>query len=282
MFNIVYLKYGNVPCKSITEQKISSFMNDRGTKRFNLSYTQQDAIRIVDRDNEKAWLNAPFTEPMNSLLSSLSGYSPFLYERKNGKGAARCLKTEEEYVSFIKFIDPYKDLVFLRDCLDLSISLSMHESEPGVRTELGEAEYQVKYNQDDDKNMDMLVRSMQHWLEVLPYFKLADYVCCIPSSRPFMHTIVSRLNGFQFEDISNDVLWKNKNDEIKGKTTEEKINLLNQFDLQINHSVEGKTILLLDDMYQSGLTMQYVAMRMKQAGAKYVFGMTLVKALTNA
>lgn len=281
MFNILYLKFGNVPCKSITEQDISLFMNDTGTKRFNMQYTQRNALK-PGQDDIVAWFNTPFIEPINILLSGKLGYNPLIFPSASGSGGYRFFKKQDEYEKFRDSINQYKDLVFLRDCLDLSISLSMHESEPGVRTELGEAEYQVKYNQDDDKNMDMLVRSMQHWLEVLPYFKLADYVCCIPSSRPFMHTIVSRLNGFQFEDISNDVLWKNKNDEIKGKTTEEKINLLNQFDLQINHSVEGKTILLLDDMYQSGLTMQYVAMRMKQAGAKYVFGMTLVKALTNA
>ena len=43
--------------------------------------------------------------------------------------------------------------------------------------------------------------------------------------------------------------------------------------------LKNKTILLLDDMYQSGVTMQYVAMRLKEAGAKRVFGMAIVKSL---
>lgn len=34
-------------------------------------------------------------------------------------------------------------------------------------------------------------------------------------------------------------------------------------------------------MYQSGLTIQFVAMKLKEAGAKRVFGITLVKALGN-
>ena len=34
-------------------------------------------------------------------------------------------------------------------------------------------------------------------------------------------------------------------------------------------------------MYYSGVTMQYIAMKMKEAGAKRVFGMALVKSLGN-
>lgn len=45
--------------------------------------------------------------------------------------------------------------------------------------------------------------------------------------------------------------------------------------------LEGKSILLVDDLYQSGLTMQYVAMILKNAGCSRVFGLTLVKSLGN-
>lgn len=96
-----------------------------------------------------------------------------------------------------------------------------------------------------------------------------------------MSRILRQLHGFDFEDISQNVYWGNKNDEIKNKEIREKIALLNQFDLRIDANVKGKTVLLLDDLYQSGLTLQFIAMKMKQAGADHVFGMTLVKSLSN-
>lgn len=46
-------------------------------------------------------------------------------------------------------------------------------------------------------------------------------------------------------------------------------------------NLEGKNILLVDDLYKSGLTMQYVAMMLKNAGCSRVFGLTLVKSLGN-
>ena len=45
--------------------------------------------------------------------------------------------------------------------------------------------------------------------------------------------------------------------------------------------IKDKTVLLVDDMYYSGVTMQYIALKMKETGAKRVFGMALVKSLGN-
>ncbi len=40
-------------------------------------------------------------------------------------------------------------------------------------------------------------------------------------------------------------------------------------------------ILLLDDLYQSGITMQYVAMKLQKAGAEKIFGLSIVKSLND-
>lgn len=282
MFNVSFIKFRNVPRKTINEEEIRAFMDDNATKRFNMQYFQTSPINIVNRDEEIAWLNVPFTEPINAILSPLLGGNPSIRSRKSGKGAAHCFKTQKELDNFTKEIEPYKELVFLRDCLDLSVSLSMYDiPNDGGRTELGEAECQVKYYNQGGKYMQKLVDKTQYWSDKLPYFKEADCVCCVPTEHPVMSQVLAQLHGFNFEDISQNVYWKNKNDEIKNKDVNEKLALLNQFDLQIEGNVRGKTILLLDDMYQSGLTLQFIAMKMKQAGADRVFGITLVKSLSN-
>ena len=66
-------------------------------------------------------------------------------------------------------------------------------------------------------------------------------------------------------------------------TADEKLSLIDSwgFELSTDLSLDGKVVLLVDDMYQSGVTMQYVAMKLKEAGAKRVFGICICKALSN-
>lgn len=45
--------------------------------------------------------------------------------------------------------------------------------------------------------------------------------------------------------------------------------------------VAGKSIVVVDDLYQSGLTMNYVAEELRLAGAREVFGLAAVKTLRN-
>jgi predicted amidophosphoribosyltransferase len=46
-------------------------------------------------------------------------------------------------------------------------------------------------------------------------------------------------------------------------------------------SVQGKTVLLLDDLYQSGVSMNYVGMLLLDAGATAVLGLTVEKTCRN-
>lgn len=67
------------------------------------------------------------------------------------------------------------------------------------------------------------------------------------------------------------------------ETADEKLDMIQSWGLTFSADldIKDKTVLLVDDMYYSGVTMQYIAMKMKEAGAKRVFGMALVKSLGN-
>ena len=45
--------------------------------------------------------------------------------------------------------------------------------------------------------------------------------------------------------------------------------------------VKGRKILLIDDLYQSGITMNYVAMLLLEQGAKKVYGLACEKTCRN-
>ena len=47
-------------------------------------------------------------------------------------------------------------------------------------------------------------------------------------------------------------------------------------------SVKGKTVVLIDDLYQSGITMNYIAMKLQLGGARHIYGLGLTKTLRNA
>lgn len=282
------LLFRNVPCKKVNTGLIKEFIEDDYTKRINFAIYHSNALqRVEDKSNIVGRLVLPFDDSFDPIAKVCMSTDKFLYASKFGNNYYRQIYSEEEYTQVETFIEQVKDLVFLRDTLDLSIALSMHETEPEKRTPLGEHEFRVKYRSNqfdttDDKTA--LVAEMQRRLEELPYFKYADYICAVPSSKPFMKDIIGDLDGFGFVDISNQVSWENKSGSLKNvETAEEKLNMIQLWGLQFGKSLDlnGKTVLLVDDMYQSGVTMQYIAMLMKEAGANRVFGMALVKSLGN-
>lgn len=280
----------NVPCKKVDLDLIRLFIEDNNTKRINFASTHSNALKRVDGRGCVAWLNLPFNETIETIACKELSLDILVFPYSTDTGVRRYrrhIDTEDEYVAMEGFINKYKDLVFLRDTLDLSIALSMREVDESGRTELGQHEYRVKYRSgfcDTSADMKALILEMQHRLDELPFFKFADYICAVPSSKPFMKDIIGGLNGFAFEDISDHVNWNNKTGSLKDvESAAEKLDMIQSWELHFDENLDlnDKTVLLVDDMYQSGVTMQYIAMKMKEAGARRVFGIALVKALGN-
>lgn len=283
------LTWLGVPANKISMDSIKQAIQDDKTKRINFAYTQQHALRKEESNPEVVgWLNIPFKHSFELLAGHELSLNNFLLKKKNKDGFVAVIKEEETYNKFADYIEKYKDLVFLRDTLDLSIALSMHESEPHVRTSLGEHEYRVKYCSQElnsAEDLHAIVNVLQLRLEQLPFFKDADYVCCVPSSKRFLKDIVDCLKGFNFENISDSVSWGNKTESLKNVDDSlQKLEIISKWNLlvDIDKDLKGKSVLLIDDMYKSGVTMQYVALKLKESGAKRVYGIAIVKALGNS
>lgn len=282
MLNTSLLLFSKRP-KTFSIDELKEFAEDNSTKRLCFATPNQSFQLHDGKEDVKKWMNVPFCDSIGPILEAECSIS--LITNKNNRYCYPC-KSDAGVQSLEQFGAKYKDYVFLRDKLDLSISLSMRELVPGGgRTPIGELEYQVKYCAGDHRQeVEELARYLQNALNELPFFKHSDYVCAIPSSKPFIKDIVASLQGFSFTDISNLMVWQNKHGEMKNVANSlEKVELLGQSTLAISEAVDlqGKSVLLVDDLYESGMTMNYVALRLKQAGAKYVFGISLVKALQN-
>lgn len=283
-FNLKNIVFLGLPQKEITEKSIHDFMNDNDTKRIHFASSHAKALRKVE-NRKGGKIVLPFSDTINAIIQSEMGSDVALFQSKYG-GVWRDIKTEKEYLDFEKFIREYNDIVFLRDNLDLSIALSMNFDE-NKHTEIGELEYQAKFNNNTEAQYK-LINIIKEWIEKLPFYKYADYICAMPSSKPgkksLPENIVASLSSFDFVDISEKIAWSSKKRSIKeAKSIEEKLEILEESNLVIadDLDVKGKTIILFDDLYMSGISMQYVAMKLKSVGAKRIFGLSMVKSRSN-
>lgn len=282
-FNFQGIMFMGLPQKEITRESIREFVADEDTKRINFASSHANALRRTG-EKEVGKITLPFEDSINPILKNATDC--ILFKSKYDGRFYRIINDEDEYIKFEGFVSLYKNVVFLRDNLDLSISLSMNY-EGNERTEIGELEYQAKFNNDEDSE-SQLVDICKEWIEELPYYKHADYICAMPSSNPdeesLPERIVNSLTDFNFTDISEKVFWHSKTRSIKdAEDVEEKLEILEESNLAIAEDLDinGKTVILFDDLYMSGISMQYVAMKLKEAGANRVLGLSIVKSRSN-
>lgn len=276
------LIFMNVPQKTITLEKIKEMLSDNSTKRINFSSTHAQALK--EKKNDRGRIILPFEESIQPIIKEEINNDIKLF-KSNFRGVWRSINNEEEYTKWSDFIEQYKDIVFLRDCLDISLSLSMNIIENESRTEIGELEYQSKFRNNQNAEEE-LVSLCKKWINKLPYYKNADLICAVPSKTQdnLPQRIVSKL-GITATNISNCIYWTSKTRNVKdAEDVEEKINILEESGFTINNKeqLENKIVILFDDLYMSGVTLQYIAMKLKEAGAQRVLGLTIVKSRSNS
>ena len=276
------LRFMDVPQKNITLEGIRNFLNEEGlAKRIHFASTHITALKRKEDKGGLGYIAFPFADSIRPIFKEYTNKDLY-YSQSN---IYRYIKSEDEFKKLEVFINEHRNIVFLRDQLDLSLALDMNYEED-CHTEIGDWEYRAKYKDDKDAE-EKLGEACKEWLEKLPFFKDADYICAIPNSRKEVQLpqrIVNRMNGFGFENISDKVCWMNKERSLKDAVdVNDKLEILEESGLTIDGSLDlnNITVLLFDDLYQSGTTMQYVAMKLKQAGAQRVFGIAIVKSKSN-
>jgi len=276
------LHFLNLPIKKISLESIKELNEDTGAKRINFASSHKHALSKSDVGGK---IRLPFKDSIAPFIEAKLGSETVLFPSKFDNSVWRGISSDDEYDNFKDFIEENNEIVFLRDNLDLSICLSMNFDDEGQHTQIGELEYQAKFNENQDAESE-LVDICKVWFESSPYYKLADYICSVPCTNKndisLPKRIINSLSGFDFEDISDQIYWKSKTKKVKDAgSMEEKLVILEESDLRIDKDLSGKTIILMDDLYMSGLSLQYVAMKLKEAGAERVFGLCLVKSRSN-
>lgn len=210
----------------------------------------------------------------------------------------------EEINDFIKWAQSANRFIWLglnkniegdfSDELDFCIANDWNvDLEADRRTDVGEAEYQIKYNESviskekADYYKKILFNALSECFSFLPLASKKNlFVTSIPAILEEQDKLSWRMARYVQQNYGGDFLTATllqPKPEIKSMVNvTDRINawgeIYTNVSLKLSEQVQGKDILVVDDMYQSGSTMWRYAKYLKSLGARKVVGLVSVKA----
>lgn len=177
------------------------------------------------------------------------------------------------------------------DQLDFCMALDFnYDPSAEKRTIYGEAEYQLKY-QGSRQHFQVLRNALVEAVSDLPIppeFQDEYCISCIPGS-PDQASIQCRLatavaNSLEVDFIDADLTCPKTG--LKRVTVAQKIpiwqKLYDDGRVELSGAVEDRLVVVIDDLYQSGVTLWMYAKFLKQRGAAHVIGLPCVKSLRDS
>lgn len=198
----------------------------------------------------------------------------------------------EKVRQWLILLEPY---VAIRDCLALSFAIDYDREggNPGRPfTKVGNLRKQAKtYGKSPTHASlaaaDELTQLCSKVLRELTCYDSATCVASVPPSDPEKphdlprHIAKGIAAGLGKHDLCGYVKTSQARQSVRESSWDEKLPVI-EGTVSVTPCVfEGKTVLLIDDLYQSGVTMNYVAMQLLEAGAKKVFGFACEKTCSN-
>lgn len=214
-------------------------------------------------------------------------------------GGVRCGSDERPYAylkcdahdrdEVLQWLARIGDYVALRDCLSLSFALDYERTNGDPhqpQTEIGALRAKVKIDHNDGAVAEIVPRLVK-FCRSMPGYDRAEVVVSVPPSRrspPFdfprsLAEGVARELAIPYVAALRTVKDRPK---LAGLPLAAKLEALRDtVSLDPCEDVTQKNVLLVDDVYQSGITMNYNGMQLLEAGARAIFGLALEKTCRN-
>src|SRR5579859_739165 len=216
--------------------------------------------RAADGSGWIGSFSVPFEKTIKPLFKAATSLDLFLSRQSFGgqePGVWRSIPTEEEFAQVQDWVAVQEALVFLRDCLDLSLALDYNFVDAGGSyTPLGELEHNAKVNQDANA-LETLSGLLVDRISSLPFYCDATKVAAVPAATGKAYDLPSELakrvaSALSIEDITLGFAFKGEKGKVKDCLLEEKWPLLETAGLQYAGSnLRGSCVILIDDKYQS-------------------------------
>lgn len=198
----------------------------------------------------------------------------------------------DQIKSFLEAIKPY---VAIRDCLTLSFAIDYDreggnpdtpQTHVGLLRSIAKTYGKAASSQALEK-ADELVEECLAALKKLTCYNSATCIVAMPPSdpaKPFdlpKHLVANISERLGKPDKSDKVKTLKARPGNKELPCEEKLANIEGTVSVDDKSFKDEIVLLVDDLYQSGVSMNYVAMRLLEAGAKQVLGLSCEKTCSN-
>lgn len=185
---------------------------------------------------------------------------------------------------------------YFNDELDFCIASDFNFIYGNGRTEMGEAEYQLKYNIDSINEAERNRYGRKIMNKMLGNCK---YIPIVNNSEWYISPMPATVLGKQkmawllAEEMAKQlgILFINSSltcdkPQMKQLSIEDKIEIWSEIycngKVEIDKNITNKNVIIIDDLYQSGTTMWQYASFLKRMGAKRVFGVVCVKSLKDS
>jgi hypothetical protein len=224
----------------------------------------------------------PFLNTIGPIFTHDTGLE--LFSSKFG-GFWHSIRTEASFQEVQNWVLKQGCRVFIRDCLDLSIALDLNfKDNTGIRTETGMLEARCKESRDVPA-INALSDVMSNTISEICGYKDCSFIAAVPP-RPgkgydlpsSLASEIAKRRGLN--DLTGHFTFSAPKGPIKAVKLNEKWTNWESAGLSFSFEFKQRPpVILIDDKYQSGITLQYVASRLRAAGAGKIYGLCVVKTL---
>lgn len=206
-----------------------------------------------------------------------------------------CYTTAEQQAAIKSLLNALTTTLFLKDELDECFALSLHMvlTEQGgfVRTPLAQMvreakPYDTGWNAGSKEKAAKLANMLSDFIRVHPTYSRARLVGAVPPSNPnkpfdlpaFLVEQVATATGKEIVTASIRKVRATQPMKNFATLAEKVLNIKDAFQAD-QAKLAGKEIVLIDDIYQTGTSINEVARSLRSAGIRQVFGLTLTKTI---
>lgn len=270
----------------ITVERVKEYQS-KSPKRICFASTHKTALR-PDRNPLSKYVGA-FNVPFGETIRYVFPYDIFPDTRNKFHSDAywRSIENKAELEEIRSWIERQEERIFLRDCLYTSIALSLNYADKNERrfTAVGHLEEQAK-KYGDNNAASTLAGKCVDAIKSYPLYLQADVVSAVPPSlgkepEKDLPSKIAALVARQIgkPDVTVNFLANKPKNQVKTLALDARWMEWVNTGLVYNGDLKEKTVILIDDKYQSGTSIQYVAMKLQEAGAHQVYGLCLVKTM---
>lgn len=246
-------------------------------------FADHSGIQMAKKNGSKSF-SVKFEETIRPIYEAMTGCQ--LNHSTQFSNYWHSIDDDEDLAKIQGWESSQGSRVFLRDCLSLSIALGINfpDNQSHDHTELGELEHRAKQHRDKDAIKELAKRTIAT-INELPFYKDADFIAAVPPrpDKEFdLPLWIAKLVAVATKkpDITPNFKFGNTKSSVKEVALDEKWAAWESAGLTLDGvDLAGKKVILLDDKYQSGTTLQFVAMTLQRHGASEVYGLSLVKTL---